>query len=163
MFAILRGKSLLCILGCALVVRIGAAVVVQSYLDSRTPPRQFVIAGDANGYWELANRIHRGESYEVHGRKILRMPGFPAVMAVAIGLNQLIDSQADGFLAARLLMAVIGTAACFLVYRLGADLFNQTVGLLAAGWVAISPTLVGFGALLLSETCLLYTSDAADE
>lgn len=157
MFATLRRKPILCIVICAFAIRCVAAFVVQSWLDTRTPPQQFVIAGDANGYWELAQKISRGDDYEVHGRKILRMPGFPVVLAVAVGISNSIDHRVESFLIARLLMAVVGTAACWLVYRLGADLFSQPVGLVAAGWVAISPTLVGFGALILSETLFALT------
>jgi 4-amino-4-deoxy-L-arabinose transferase-like glycosyltransferase len=157
MFAFLRRKPLLCVMIGALAIRCGAAIVVQTFLDSQTPPQQFVIAGDANGYWELGQKISRGDTYEVHGRKILRMPGFPMVLALAIGVGQSVTGGSGNIVLARVLLAVVGTAACFLVYRLGEELFGRPAGLLAAVWVAISPTLVGFGALILSETLFALT------
>lgn len=55
-------------------------------------------------------------------------------------------------LAARIVMALIGTGACYLVYRLGRRLFNVQVGLLAAGLAAVYAYLVYFSATLMTET-----------
>jgi len=149
-------KTLYCILLFALTIRAVAALGLSSYLASRD--RSFLIAGDAQGYWELGGRIAAGEPYEIRGqpqdplaqaslpRQIPRMPGFPLLLGGVRGV------VGDSRLAARLVLAVVGTIACWLVYRLGRRLFDESTGLLAAACCAVSPTIVGFSVLLLGET-----------
>lgn len=57
-------KPLLCILLGALLLRIGFAVALQWKLDAAG--QKFLIAGDAEGYWELGRRIAAGEPYEIY-------------------------------------------------------------------------------------------------
>ena len=142
-----RWTWLLAVLGVALALRAGAAVAVQHQLDV-VWKRQFVIEGDANGYWELAGRISRGESYEIYTppRRVLRMPGFPLFLAMTRSLF------GEWMLGTRLALCVVGTAACGLVYWLGRSLVCERVGLIAAGGAAVSPVMVAFTPLVLSET-----------
>lgn len=135
------------ILTLALALRVGAAVLVQQYV-SQTPGRLCLIAGDAEGYWELGQKLARGENFEIYQppRKILRMPGFPAILAVSIALF------GNSVLMARIVLAIIGTLACGGVYWLGTELFNRTIGLIAAGLAAISPTFIVCSVMILSET-----------
>jgi len=142
-----RPSPLLWILGLALALRVAGAFVVDAYLDRAG--RDFLIAGDADGYWELGRKIAEGEEYALYDppRRVMRMPGFPLLLALSGG----------SLLAARLMLAVVGTAACWLVYRLGRDLVDETTGLVAAGITAVSPTLVGFSVLILSETTFAAT------
>ena len=79
------------------------------------------------------------------------MPGFPALLALSRKLS------GDSPLAARFLLAVIGTAACGAVYLLGRQLFDERVGLIACGLTAFSPVMAGFSVLLLSETLFALT------
>lgn len=149
-------KSLLIILCSALVIRGLAAVVVTGHLENSG--RDFLIAGDAAGYWELGGHIARGEPYQLLGqpgdpladvsipRKVARMPGFPALL----GLVRAVFG--DSLLSARLVLAMVGTLACYLVYLLGCRIHDTSVGLAAAAACAVSPTLAGFSVLVLSET-----------
>lgn len=128
-------------------LRLTAACGVQWYLDD-VAHQQFLIAGDADGYWKLAETIRNGEPYAVYDppRYVLRMPGFPAILAGAMTLG-------DGNpLVVRIVLAGIGTLACGLTYGLGRELANSTVGLLAGLYVALSPLQIGFSVLILSET-----------
>jgi 4-amino-4-deoxy-L-arabinose transferase-like glycosyltransferase len=138
-----QSSPLIWILGLALALRVAAAFAVDAYLK-REPGRDFLIAGDASGYWELGREIAAGEEYALYDppRRVMRMPGFPLLLALSGG----------SLLAARLMLAVIGTAACWLVYRLGREWIDETTGLVAAGITAVSPTLVGFSVLILTET-----------
>ncbi len=152
-----RPQQLIWLILCvALALRVGAAVGVQWWLD-RQPGRTFVIEGDANGYWHLAEDLAEGREFAIYEppRRVLRMPGFPALLAVPIRLFS------SPLLPARLLLAVVGTVACGLAYVLGRMLFDVGVGLTAAALAAVSPTLLGFTPLILSETlfaaCLLAT------
>src|SRR5688572_15852593 len=104
------------ILAAALALRLVAAVGVQAHLD-RTG-RDFLIPGDAEGYWFLAGRIAAGEEYAAHDppRRVLRMPGFPLLLA---GVRLV---AGDSLFAARLTQAAVGTATCGAVYLLGRTL-----------------------------------------
>ena len=135
------------ILALAFVLRVVAAVWVQHYV-SQTPGRLCLIAGDAEGYWELGQKLARGENFEIYQppRQVLRMPGFPAILAISIGLF------GDQVGAARIVLALVGTLACGGVYFLGAELFGRSLGLIAAGLAAVSPTCVVCSVMILSET-----------
>lgn len=136
-----------CILAGALVARLGAAVLIQHLVD-QTPGQVCLIAGDAQGYWDLAGHLSRGEDFAIYNppRYALRMPGLPLVMA---GGMTVFGESALGM---RILLAFVGTAACWLVYRLGRELVDHSTGLVACFLAAISPAFVGFSVLLLSET-----------
>ena len=135
------------ILTLALGLRLLAAVLVQQHV-AQTPGRLCLIAGDAEGYWELGRQLARGQNYEIYQppRRILRMPGFPALLAVSIALF------GENVGIARMVLAVVGTLACGGVYWLGAELFDRNIGLIAAGLAAVSPTFVVSSVMMLSET-----------
>lgn len=127
----------------AFVLRAATGLGVQWYLNGQ-PDRRFLIEGDANGYWELGRKIAAGDDYAVHipPRYVMRTPGFPLLLAFTGG----------NFWFTRILLAAVGTLACWLVFLLGRDLVNEHIGLTAAGITAVSPPLFGFSALILSET-----------
>ncbi|HLQ46719.1 MAG TPA: glycosyltransferase family 39 protein, partial [Planctomycetaceae bacterium] len=140
-----RGRTwLISVLLLALVLRLMAAFVVQQQVGGQL----CLIAGDADGYWKLAQRIAAGKEFSLYDppRRIHRMPGFPVVLALSMTLF------GQSVIAARCLLAVVGTAACGAVYLLGRRLFDEQVGLLACVLSAISPVMAGFSVLLLSET-----------
>lgn len=143
------------VVGVALLVRLVAAVVIDRHV-ARTPGRICLIEGDAAGYWELGRRIAHGEDYVVHDppRRVLRMPGFPVVLAV----SQLLFG--DNLFAARCLLSLIGALTCGLVYRLGCEVTTDNVALLAGLATALSPPLIAFSPLLLSETTFAATLTA---
>jgi len=138
------------VLSIAMLLRVIAAVVLQWQLDHRWD-REFLIEGDANGYWELAQKLARGEDYIVHGRSVLRMPGLPALLAISIKLF------GESLFAARIMLAAIGSAACGLVYLLGRDLYNHRTGLIASAAAGILPAFVGFSVTILTETTFACT------
>lgn len=144
------------ILVAALSLRVGAALTLQWLLDHRWH-REYLIEGDAEGYWMLGRAIAQGEDYAIYTppRQVLRMPGFPALLALSMSLF------GESFLAARLLLAFVGAAACGFVYWLGKEIVNPTIGLMAAAWAAASPTMIGFTPILLSETLFAATLGAA--
>lgn len=148
-----RHRWLLCILSVALAVRLAAAVAVDVWLSRHSPPRLCLIAGDAEGYWDLAGDIVAGREYAVYQppRRVLRMPGFPLCLALPRILC------GDSLLAVRVWLALLGAVACWCVWRLGADLCGDAIGRWAALLAALSPVLVGFTPLLLSETTFALT------
>ncbi len=142
------------ILALALLLRIGTAAALQQHI-SQTPGRLCLIAGDAEGYWELARKISAGEDYSIHNppRYVLRMPGFPALLAIGIKLFGI--GEDPTFLQMFLIrceLALIGTAVCAFVFLLGRELFDSKVGLIAAAISAFSPMMIGFSVLILAET-----------
>lgn len=158
----LRTRRLLAaILLLALLARVGAACGMQWLLDNKLH-RQFLISGDAEGYWELGKKLARGEAYAVHEppRRVHRMPGFPAILAVSIRLF------GEHLFPARLTLAVAGAFAVWLVFLVGRKLSGDAAGLIAAALAAVSPTFVAFSVIELSETAfaaaLLVNILAAD-
>ena len=142
-------RSVLVLFAVAWTLRIGAVFAVQYYLDHLAQPtRQFVIEGDAAGYWDLAHRIVQGEPYQIYTppRQVLRMPGFPLLLAISLQLF------GESLLAARLLLATVGALGCLGVYQLGQRLCGHRTGLIAGGLAAVSPIFVGFSAIELTET-----------
>lgn len=146
-----RGRTwLILVLMLALILRLIAAFAVQQRVGDG---QLCLITGDAEGYWQLAQNIAAGHEFSLYEppRRIHRMPGFPVVLSLS-----LISFGKSAF-AARCLLAIVGTAACGAVYLLGRRLFDEKVGLLACAFTAISPVMVGFSVLLLSETLFALT------
>ncbi|MCP4509456.1 MAG: hypothetical protein GY826_24030, partial [Fuerstiella sp.] len=108
----------------ALLLRVIMAFVVEQHVQSAGRP--FLIEGDANGYWELAEKITAGQDYVIYGRHVLRVPGFPLLLAASI------QFFGNNVLAARLLLAVVGTGCCWLTYCLGRQVHSRRVGFWAA-------------------------------
>ncbi|RMG35327.1 MAG: hypothetical protein D6725_12755 [Planctomycetota bacterium] len=141
------GWALVGLVLAAFAVRVSVAAVVQQRLDA-DPLRAFVVEGDANGYWELAQRLATGRPYAVHDppRRVMRMPGFPLLLSVSIRLF------GPDHWAARVVNCAVGSAACALVFALARATAGRKTAWPAAIGVAFAPTLVGMSALLLSET-----------
>lgn len=139
-----RGLAIILILACLL--RLLAAVAITHYVSQAG--RDFLIEGDANGYWELAQKIVAGEDYSIYTppRYVLRTPGFPAILAVPIALF------GDQLLIARIWLALWGTMAVWATFLLGQRLVNTQAGLIAALIAAFSPAFVIFSTLILTET-----------
>lgn len=139
-------KRLLLLMVVALLGRITAAVLIERYVENAG--RQFLVEGDANGYWELAQNIAAGKDYAIHTppRYVLRVPGFPMLLAASIRLF------GDDVLTARIVLAVAGTVCCWLTGWLGCRLHSCRVGFWAAVFVTFNPLHVGSSVLILSET-----------
>lgn len=136
----------------ALVLRFGAALAVQTYLD-RVAHREFLIPGDANGYWELGCKLARGQEFSIYDppRRVMRMPGFPLLLSLSVRLF------GESLFAARCLLAIVGAAACALTYLLGRALFDERAGFGAGLLAAVSPAQIGFSVEILSETAFGLT------
>lgn len=129
----------------ALMLRVPLAIAVQRHVDRAG--REFLISGDADGYWRLAGKLANGEDYAIYTppRYVLRMPGFPLLLA---GVRTI----GGGIWEARLMLAALGAAGCSLTAALGHRLVGQTAGSLAGVYTALSPSLAGISVLLLSES-----------
>ncbi|QDT33667.1 ArnT family glycosyltransferase [Thalassoglobus polymorphus] len=144
-------RLLLLILLVALVLRAGFVVWLQERLDATG--RDYLISGDAEGYWDLAKTIVKGEDYAIHSppRSVHRMPGLPAVLAISISIF------GESRFAARILLATLGALSCGLLYLLGKRIHSSAAGLIAAALLAISPASIGFSGVILSETLFGFT------
>jgi 4-amino-4-deoxy-L-arabinose transferase-like glycosyltransferase len=133
------------ILALALLLRVVAAVVIDRHVTKAG--RTFLIEGDANGYWELAQHIATGEDYSIYQppRLVERTPGFPLLLAVSIKLF------GNNVFAASLLMAVVGAGCCWLTWILARTLFDETTANWAMLSVAVSPLQIGSNVQILSE------------
>ena len=137
--------AFLSILALALLLRIVAAIVIDGQVTQAG--RTFLIEGDANGYWELAERIAAGEDYSIYQppRYVERTPGFPLLLAASMKL------LGKSVFAASLLMAVVGTGCCWLTWLLAKKLFDDSTANWALLSVAVSPLQIGSNVQILSE------------
>ncbi len=146
------GAALWAILALALTLRLVAACWWQSQL---APGQRFKF-GDSDTYWVLAGHIAHGEPYEYGSSdaRIFRMPGYPALLAVMLGLFG--DNMP--VLYARFLSAALGTAAVAGVYAVAQLLFDCRTALLAALLAACYPGAIAMSVVVLSEApfCPLY-------
>ena len=141
---------ILVVLLLALVLRLTAAVVVERRVQQAG--RTFFIEGDANGYWHLGMAIANGDDYSVHTptRRILRVPGFPLLLAGTICLF------GDSVFAARCVLAMVGVGCCWLTWLLGSRLVMPRVGFWAALLMALHPLQIGNSVLILSENWFTF-------
>lgn len=130
----------------ALALRLIAAIVIDRYVASQG--RQFLIEGDANGYWELGQKIAAGEEYSIYTppRKVLRTPGFPLLLALSIKVF------GTSLLAASLVMALVGAGCCWLTAVLARRVTDDQTAFWALLIVAVSPLQIGSNVQILSET-----------
>lgn len=145
-------RHLWAVLGVALILRLTVWGGLEWMLQHRWQ-RDFVVPGDADGYWHLAGDIAQDREYAIFEppRQVLRMPGFPALLA---GVRLI---GGDRLWPARLCLALIGVGCCWLTFLLGAELYDEQVGCWAALGAAVSPALVGSAPLVLSETAFAAT------
>ncbi len=138
-------KAVWLLLILALILRVSAAVIVDQHV--RDAGRTFLIEGDANGYWELGQKVANGEAYEIHTppRRVLRTPGFPLLLAASI------MAFGNSVLAASLIMAIVGTANCAATWLLAKRLLGDRVALITLAIVAVSPLQIGSNIQILSE------------
>ena len=130
----------------ALVARLVAWGAVESVID-RDPGRAYLIAGDAEGYWDLGADLAFGREYAVYTppRRVLRTPGLPITIATSISLFGESRAACRGFLA---VLAALGPV---MIYGLGWRCFGRSAGVVAGLLAACSPLAVGLSPVILSD------------
>ena len=103
--------------------------------------------GMARAFW-LSGLLHPDGG-------IYRPPLYPLMLA---GIYQVCGRDLD---MVRLWQALLGTAACALMYGIGRRIGGKRVGLIAAGLGAIYPLFVFFSAVVMAETLLVLLITAA--
>jgi 4-amino-4-deoxy-L-arabinose transferase-like glycosyltransferase len=143
-------RWLLLILTVAFLVRCATAIAVDQYVHAQG--RQFLIEGDANGYWQLAISISEGNDYSIYQppRYVLRMPGFPLLLSASI----VVFGQST--LAASIVLAGVGTSCCWLTWILARKWTDERTSLFAVVLTAFSPLQIGNSVLILSETWFAF-------
>lgn len=135
--------AMVLVLTVALGVRIGAAVVWQCRVGHR------FFFGDSESYWFLGRAIAMGLPYEYGSpdARIFRAPAYPFVLAPLF----VFGGTDPPILWARLLGAVIGTAAVGGVGWIAWRLFGPRAAVAAAFFAAIEPGAVVMSVMVLSE------------
>ncbi len=104
---------------------------------------------DEQDYWSIADSLAReGRLVGEHGFRALRMPGYPAFLA-------LFAAGRGGVVAAKIAQWILAALAAPLAAALGARLAGRWVGLIAGLFVAFDPFLVFFSSLLLTESLVV--------
>jgi 4-amino-4-deoxy-L-arabinose transferase-like glycosyltransferase len=141
----------LLILLLALVLRACAG----AWWQSRLAEGQTFFFGDSDSYWVLGRAIAHGGPYEYHtsDARVFRTPGYPLLLS---GLFA-VAGDAPPIMAARLLNALLGTAAVGVVGWWTSRLFDRRAGEIAGILAAVYPGAVAMSAFVLSEApfCLV--------
>jgi 4-amino-4-deoxy-L-arabinose transferase-like glycosyltransferase len=111
---------------------------------------------DAKAYDDIAMNIVAGKGFTLYAIPTAFVaPFYPFFLSIIYGLFN------HSYLIAKLCNVILAGVTIFLIYKLGMEIFNQTVGLIAAGIVAIHPELIGITTFLYTEilnTFLLIVS-----
>ena len=136
----LRAWQLLAIFGLAVAARWGFLVMQGLGGEPST-----LALPDEQQYWLMAQALRDGEPMaDELGFVATRMPLFPSFLALFPGTNA-------GVIAARIVLAAIGSLAALLTALLAGRVIGPSAGLLAGLLVAFDPALVGLSSLLLTE------------
>ena len=127
----LWNSRLLIVLAIAAILRLSLAF----WLPSETTWK------DGNTYRDTAQHMLSEGSWPVRGSMASLPPVHPALLAVVYSLF------GTGGATARIVMALLGTLTCWVVFRLGRILFDESAGLIAALMLAVYPLHVYLSAL----------------
>jgi hypothetical protein len=133
------GRRLVLVTLGALAIRVVAAIATNDHL----------VQGDAMTFHQVARHLAGGDGFRApftSGPTAEHPPAWEVVLAAADKLG------ADGYLAHRLLGALIGTVTVVLIGLLGRAVAGSRVGLVAAGIAALYPMLWTADVSLMSET-----------
>ena len=152
-----RRFPLLAPVAAALLIRLVAWCGAEWALQARQT--EFLIAGDAGGYVELAWDLSAGNPYTIGDdfpRRAMRPPLFPLVLAGPVAADlHLLPGRSDGYLGwrlSRLAVVLCGALAVWATGRLGTAIAGPRVGAAAAWLAAVNPLAIAFGVMLLSES-----------
>lgn len=146
-----HGRATLAIL--AVIVLVGFGLRLDRVANPLDHP-----GDDAHAYFSLSKSLYEDGSY---GSSTFENPDdwSPGAPLLYAGVYYVTGGVHDG--AARLLVALLGTAAILVVYLLGKRISCRPAGLLAAAGVAIYPPFIHTNGALLSEPPALFTLPAA--
>lgn len=137
----------------ALILAVGLGLRVERVINPNADP-----GDDALAYTAIAKSLYEDGSYggPEFDNASDWSPGAPLLYA---GLYYATGGARDG--AARLLQALMGTAAILVVYLLGLRLNCRPAGILAAAGVAVYPPFIHSTGAVLSEPAAILTLPAA--
>jgi hypothetical protein len=130
-----------------LLAALGTRLAAAWWWQSRTAGKFYF--GDSESYWILGRAIAHGGPYE-HGSpdaRAFRAPGYPLVLAPLFALG----GDDPPIVWARVLGAVLGTAAVGGVGWIAWRLFDVRAGVAAAAIAAVEPGAVAMSVMVLSE------------
>jgi len=122
-----------------LLIIIGIAATLRLFLALQLPAEK--IWRDGRTYNRIARYVLSEGRWPVRGKDRIIRPVHPMVLAAVYSLP-----GTDGS-TARITMALLGTLTCWVVFRLGRILFDESVGLIAALMLGVYPLHVYLSAL----------------
>jgi 4-amino-4-deoxy-L-arabinose transferase-like glycosyltransferase len=108
---------------------------------------------DAKDYHQLAvGLVETGSFVNASGDLVsLRPPLYPWIVSI---VYRIFGVENDA--AVRAFQALVSLLTVWLVYRLGASIYSESIGLVAAAITCCYPTLLGFNNLILSESLFAF-------
>jgi 4-amino-4-deoxy-L-arabinose transferase-like glycosyltransferase len=142
------------------IVLAAAALRLAWVLYAARDPRGF---HDPTLYEIFAARIADGHGYTAaNGEATTYYPvGYVGALGAVVWLVRLIPVSVNVPLTAGVLNLVLGVGSVALIFEVGRRLFDNRVGLIAAGVVALWPNLIFHTAVILTETLFVFLVMAA--
>jgi len=132
-------------------VLVAAAVIRVGYVATANVEVSTGYQFDMTFYREAGQRLAEGGGYTFHDVPTAAWPpGYPAFIAAAHLMSDAPIATVQGW------QVALGTLTCLLAFVVAWQAFSFTHGLVAAAILALSPEVVSFTPLLLSET--LFTA-----
>jgi len=153
-----------------IIIAAAARIAIGVSLDAR------LRFPDSQDYARIAENILAGDGPRLSERTVAnRGPGYSYFLAGIIGIVRVaapdarLESSPGLVIVIRIVQALLSGVLCWIVCRMGRQLFSREAGVAAAAVVAMDPVLAYFSVLVLSETlfaallagailCLLKTS-----
>lgn len=108
------------------------------------------VSSDGRGYYELAKNVREGSGFQLQGEPSLRRPPLYPLMV------SLLTVFFPFPFIVQLGQVFLGAANCVLLYLLGRRLFDERVGLLAGGILAVDYLSIRQTASIMPETLFIF-------
>jgi len=128
---------------------------------ARKTPEDWQLQGDQYSYWFFGNEIARGHGYVsyITGKATSYYPiGYPLVLSVVYWLGLHTPLPGNQAQLTAMLHVLLSTASIVLVYFIARKAFNHRVAIIAAGLVALYPSLVIGVATYSVETTFIFSA-----
>lgn len=145
---------LFAVLVTALSLRVAAATLWQH----RLPAGESFAWGDSKTYWQIAENLvdHGDYAFGTPPKRIFRAPGYPGFLAILMMISQAVTGHALSVLTARVVGALLGTAAVAMVTLwVRQTTRDDRVAMLTALILTLYPGGIAMSVFILSEAFFL--------
>lgn len=112
--------------------------------------KNLIYAPDGTAYDEIAMNFLKGKGFVIDSIYARRTPLYPAFLAAIYFFTN------HSIVAVRFVQGIIGALSCVVIYLIGTQIFNKSVGLIAGIMSAVYYSLLQVSAYVVSETLYIF-------